>query len=353
MRVEDGTKLDFQDVLIRPKRSRAPSRSSIQLERTFTAKYSGLEWTGVPIIAANMYGTGTVAMAEALSKHHMLTALHKHYKIPKLVDFFDTNRDLWDYVFYTIGINPKDVEKLKEVVYRIPLINHDEVFPKLLCVDAANFYTEFANDRIKEIRKQFPEAILMAGNVVSKEMTEQLILSGVDIVKVGIGGGSCCETRIVAGVGYPQLSAAAECADAAHGLKGLICSDGGCTCPGDVCKSIGAGSDFVMLGGMFAGTEECEGKWQYDVCEEPVSLQFYGMSSKEAQEEHNGGLKGYRASEGKCVQVKYKGPVDDVVQDVLGGLRSACTYTGAEKLKHLSKCCTFIRVNRTHNKIFG
>jgi len=353
MRIEDGIKLDFQDVLIKPKRSRAPSRSSIQLERTFVSKYAGIEWTGVPIIAANMYGTGTMAMAAALSKHHMLTALHKHYSVEDLVNFFDTNRDLWDYTFYTIGINSEDVEKLKEVTYRLPLINRDEVFPKLLCVDAANFYTEFANDRIKEIREQFPRSFLMAGNVVSYEMTEQLILSGVDICKCGIGGGSACLTRVKAGVGMPQLSAAAECADAAHGLKGLVCSDGGCTCPGDVAKAIGAGSDFVMLGGMLAGTDECEGEWEYDMCDEPVALEFYGMSSKEAQEKHNGGLKDYRASEGKCVRVKYKGNVDGVVQDVLGGLRSACSYVGAEELKHLSKCCRFIRVNRTHNKIFG
>lgn len=353
MRVEDGIKLDFQDVLIKPKRSRAPSRSSIQLERTFVSTYAGVEWTGVPIIAANMYGTGTMAMAVALSKYKMLTALHKHYPVGDLVNFFDVNRDLWDYVFYTIGINPKDAAKLKEVAHLLPCHSERKIFPKLLCVDAANFYTEFANDRIKEIREAFPNSILMAGNVVSNEMTEQLILSGVDIVKCGIGSGGTCRTRLVAGVGYPQCSCVSECADAAHGLKGLVCSDGGCTCPGDVVKAVGCGSDFVMLGSMLAGTDECEGEWQYDMCEEPVSLKFYGMSSKEAQEEHNGGLKKYRASEGKCVQVKYKGPVDNVVQDVLGGLRSACTYTGAEKLKHLSKCCTFIRVNRTHNKIFG
>jgi len=248
MRIEDGIKLDFQDVLIKPKRSRAPSRSSVQLERTFVSKYAGVEWTGIPIIAANMYGTGTIAMATALSKHHMLTALHKHYSVEDLVNFFDTNRDLWNYVFYTIGINPKDLDKLDEVAYCLPLVNRDEVFPKLLCVDAANFYTEYANDRIKEIRERFPSSILMAGNVVSYEMTEQLILSGVDIVKCGSGSGSVCRTRLVAGVGFPQMSSASECADAAHGLKGLVCSDGGCTCPGDVCKAVGVG--------CFLGTEK-------------------------------------------------------------------------------------------------
>jgi GMP reductase len=190
----------------------------------------------------------------------------------------------------------------------------------------------------------------MAGNVVTGEMVEQLILSGADIVKVGIGPGSVCTTRIKTGVGYPQLSAIIECADAAHGLKGHVCADGGCTVPGDVAKAFAAGADFVMLGGMFAGHDECSG----DIIEEngKTYKRFYGMSSAEAMIKYKGTVADYRASEGKSVNVPYRGKADVTVQDILGGVRSTCTYVGASRLKELSKCTTFIRVQQQINNIY-
>ena len=191
----------------------------------------------------------------------------------------------------------------------------------------------------------------MAGNVVTGEMVEELILAGADIIKVGIGPGSVCTTRIKTGVGYPQLSAIVECADAAHGLGGHIISDGGCRVPGDVAKAFGGGADFVMLGGMLAGHAESGG--EIVEVDGKKFRQFYGMSSKTAMDKHAGGVAGYRASEGKTVQVPYHGGVAETVRDILGGVRSACTYVGASKLKELSKRTTFIRVAEQHNEVFG
>ena len=215
----------------------------------------------------------------------------------------------------------------------------------------ANGYSEYFTDVIKQVRDAWPDSVIMAGNVVTGEMTEQLILSGADIVKVGIGPGSVCTTRLKTGIGYPQLSAVIECADAAHGLKGLVCSDGGCVAPGDVAKAFGGGADFVMLGGMLAGHDECLG--------EPIEKEgkkykrFYGMSSSEAMKKYAGGVANYRSSEGKSVDIPYKGPIENTVLDILGGLRSTCTYVGAPQLKELSKRTTFIRVNQQMNEVFS
>merc|ERR1712187_1025286 len=191
---------------------------------------------------------------------------------------------------------------------------------------------------------------IMAGNVVTKEMTEELIFSGADIVKVGIGPGSVCTTRKQTGVGYPQLSAVLECADAAHGLSGRTISDGGCTCPGDICKAFGAGADFVVLGGMLAGHEECAGELINENGD--FFKVFYGMSSDTAMKKHAGGVAEYRSSEGKTVKVPYRGPIDETIRDVLGGVRSACTYVGAAELRELSKRMTFIRCTQQLNNVF-
>ena len=176
-------------------------------------------------------------------------------------------------------------------------------------------------------------------------------MSGADIVKVGIGPGSVCTTRIQTGVGYPQLSAVMECADAAHGLGAHIIADGGCTCPGDVAKGFGAGADFVMLGGMLAGHKEGGGT----VIEKNGKkfIEFYGSSSEEANEKHYGGLANYRSSEGKKVKLPLKTSIDKTIRDILGGVRSSCTYVGAPSLKQLSKCTTFVRVNSQYNDTFG
>ena len=221
----------------------------------------------------------------------------------------------------------------------------------MICVDVANGYMSRLVYFCKKIRELVPDCILIAGNVVSREMTEELILNGkVDIVKVGIGSGSVCTTRLQTGVGMPQLSAIMECADAAHGCGGHIISDGGITCPGDASKAFGAGADFVMIGSMLAGHEESGGEL---IEENEVKYKiFYGMSSDTAMNKHYGGVNNYRSSEGKTVKIKYKGSVKLTIHDLLGGIRSTCTYVNAKKLKDLSKCTTFIRVQNQVNTIY-
>lgn len=342
MRIEDDIKLDFKDVLIKPKRSTLRSRADVKLERTYTFKYSENQWTGVPIMAANMDTVGTFEMAAALAPFKMITCIHKHYEAD---DWFKRRGKLpLDYLAYSLGANEKEAEDLVnwKNIYVPP------TFKPFICIDVANGYGEYFPEFIKKIRALLPTLTIIAGNVATAEMTEQLILSGADIVKVGIGSGSVCTTRLQTGVGYPQLSAVIECADAAHGLGGHIISDGGCTCPGDIAKAFGAGADFVMLGGMLAGHDESGGGAQPE-----GTKKFYGMSSETANKKYNGGLKEYRSAEGKEVEIDYRGPVQNTIQHVLGGLRSTCTYIGAPSLKQLSKCTTFVRVTQQVNDIYG
>jgi len=348
MRIESDLKLDFKDVLIRPKRSTLGSRSEVDITREYEMKWSGQTYKGVPVIAANMDGVGTLSMARAFAKQgDMITAaLTKHYSVDQLVDFFtsDASENAW----YSVGLSDADSEKLTEVLKQIP----SERINKL-CIDVANGYSERFGNFVKKMRDTYPDKTIMAGNVVTGEMTEELILCGADIVKVGIGPGSVCTTRKMTGVGYPQLSATIECADAAHGLGGLVCADGGCTVPGDIAKAFGAGADFVMLGGMLAGHDQCEG----EIVDAPNGQKFctfYGMSSDTAMERHSGGVAVYRASEGKTVRIKHRGDVNErTMQDILGGLRSTCTYVGARQLKELSKRTTFIMVGQQINNVFG
>lgn len=342
MRIEYDEKLDFKDVLIRPKRSVLRTRADVSLEREFKFKHTQSVWRGVPIIAANMDHTGTFAMASALAEHHLLTATDKFLNASDWTDFAKSNESVMPYCFVSIGLGDDDFKHLDSVLSVAPV--------NFLCLDVANGYTERFVSYLEELRVQHPNLVIMAGNVVTGEMTEELILSGADIVKIGIGPGSVCTTREKTGVGYPQLSAIIECADAAHGLGGQVCADGGCTTPGDVAKAFAAGADFVMLGGMLAGHDECSG----DVIEENGRKfkRFYGMSSTEAMERHHGEVADYRASEGRSVNIPYRGPVKNTVLDILGGLRSACTYVGAHRLKELSKRTTFIRVARQLNEVF-
>lgn len=344
MRIEEDLKLDFKDVLIRPKRSTLTSRSEVDIAREFTFLHSKRKYRGIPIIAANMDTVGTFEMALALSKHQVSTALHKHYDDAELASFFN-NYSAEVPTFYSMGITRGDYDKFCRVREQTgEAIRH-------VCVDVANGYTKSFVNFIHKLRHAEPHITIMAGNVVTGEMTEELILDGVDIVKVGIGPGSVCTTRKMAGVGYPQLSAIIECADAAHGLGGLICADGGCTSPGDIAKAFGGGADFVMLGGMLAGHAECCGEL---VEQNGVKkARFYGMSSRAAMDKYSGGVAAYRASEGKEVLLDYRGPVENTLQDILGGVRSACTYVGARRLKELSKRTTFIRVSRQLNEVFG
>jgi len=355
MRIENEVKLDFSDVLIRPKRSTLASRKEVDLTRTYTFRHSKQTYTGVPMMAANMDGVGTFEMSKTLSEHKLFTCLVKSYNND------DFNNDI-DYTRLAVstGISDKDYQNLVTILSANPNI-------KFICIDVANGYSEHFGDFVAKVRKEFMDKTIIAGNVVTADMTQELILRGADIVKVGIGPGSVCTTRIQTGVGYPQLSAIIECADAAHGLGGHIIADGGCTCPGDVAKAFGAGADFVMLGGMFAGHDEGGGNVIEDLYELPKLqkdnythdidvkkfVEFYGMSSDTAMEKHSGGVAEYRSSEGRTVRVPYRGPVKNTVLNILGGLRSSCTYVGAPSLKQLSKCTTFVRVNNQYNRVYA
>jgi GMP reductase len=354
MRIESDTKLDFKDVLFRPKRSTLSSRRQVSLERKYIFKHSNKEWTGVPIMAANMDGVGTFEVASELQKSKLFTCLVKSYDAKEY-----GNIDLSpDYFAVSTGIGKNDYEKLKEIIKIYPQI-------EFICIDVANGYSEAFGDFVQKVRKEYPKHTIIAGNVVTADMTQELILRGADIVKVGIGPGSVCTTRIQTGVGYPQLSAVIECADAAHGLGAHIISDGGCTSPGDVAKAFGGGADFVMLGGMFAGHDEGGGtvisetyltglvvennEPKYD---KKLFVEFYGMSSETAMDKHHGGIADYRSSEGRTVRIPYRGKIDQTVKNILGGIRSTCTYIGSPTLKDLSKCTTFIKVTKQYNDIF-
>ena len=346
MRIESDVKLDFKDVLIRPKRSTLGSRNDVDVNRAFRFLHTGSEWNGFPLIAANMDVTGTMAMARALGKRGALTALHKHYPEDELAKFFAGEDGV--HAFYSLGAVEADLAKLAAVRKRAQ--------PRLLCIDVANGYFEKFLDVVRQVRDENPDSVIMAGNVVTGDMTEALILAGADIVKIGIGPGSVCTTRRVTGVGYPQLSAIIECADAAHGLKGQVCADGGCTSPGDVAKAYGAGADFVMLGGMLAGHDECAGEIRYETRDGnkvPVGMTFYGMSSETAMKRYSGGVAHYRAAEGKTVETPYRGPVDNTMAEIMGGVRSMMTYIGATQLKEVSKRTTFVRVTAQTNDVFG
>ena len=358
MRLESDLKLDFSDVLFRPKRSTLSSRREVDLRRHFTFKHSQQDYHGIPVMAANMDGVGTFAMAQALAEHGLFTCLVKKY------DASDYNAQAGrfnpNHLAVSTGTSPADLENLQAI-----LTAHSSL--KYICIDVANGYSEAFGDFVAKVRALYPTHTIIAGNVVTADMTQELILRGADIVKVGIGPGSVCTTRIQTGVGYPQLSAIMECADAAHGLGAHIISDGGCTCPGDVAKAFGAGADFVMLGGMLAGHDEGGGdkvtrlketayldpQTKQKQLEEETVVLFYGMSSDTAMKKRFGEVAEYRSSEGRTVEIPYRKDVHATVRDLLGGVRSTCTYVGAPTLKQLSKCTTFIRAARQFNSVFS
>ncbi len=345
MRIENDIKLGFKDVMIRPKRSTLKSRSEVSLKRNFTFLHTQKEWEGIPIMAANMDTVGTFEMAEVLAEQKLFTAIHKHYSLLEWKTFLNSVKPtIFNHIAVSTGTSEEDSNKLQEILKEHPKL-------QFICIDVANGYSEHFVAFVKKTREKNKDKVIIAGNVVTGEMVEELLLAGADIVKVGIGPGSVCTTRVKTGVGYPQLSSIIECADAAHGLGGQIISDGGCTVPGDVAKAFGGGADFVMLGGMFAGHEESGG----ELIEEngKAFKLFYGMSSETAMQKHVGGVANYRASEGKTVKISYKGNVIATIKDLLGGLRSACTYVGAKRLKELTKRTTFIRVQEQHNQVFS
>ena len=344
MRIEQDIKLDYKDVLFKPKRSKLESRRDVDLTRTFKFHNSGNDWTGVPIMSSNMDGVGTFAMAKVLQEHKMITVMRKHYSVEdwtknakgvkmKYLSVCTGTGVIWD-------PDAKDFATMKAVLAMYPDI-------KFITVDVANAYHENYADFISRLRDQYPDKTIIAGNVISAEMTEELIIKGADIVKCGIGPGSVCTTRLMTGVGVPQLSGIIECADAANGIGGHIIADGGCVYPGDVSKAFGAGAHFVMLGGMLAGHDESEGKVVNG------KIQFYGMSSDAAMSVHGTRKDGYRGAEGKVVELPHKGPVEPTVVEILGGLRSTCTYIGAKRIKDMPKCTTFVRCTQQVNQVFN
>ncbi len=359
MRIESDIKLDYKDVLIRPKRSTLKSRKQVDLMRTYKFRNSQDIWTGIPIMAANMDGIGTFSMASSLSELGLFTCITKQNTPKDWYNCFDSDKG---HAAISIGTNLEEYEKAKEIIATHHL--------SWICIDIANGYSEHFVDFVRLVRKDYPKKNIIAGNVVTADMTQELILAGADVVKVGIGPGSVCTTRIQTGVGYPQLSAVIECADAAHGLGGHIIADGGCTCPGDVAKAFAAGADFVMLGGMLAGHDEgggevvikrfktgeyhtsVDGETWGAIYDDRSFVSFYGMSSDTAMNKHSGGVANYRSSEGRTVEVPYQGKVENTVKDILGGLRSTCTYVGAPSLKQLSKCTTFVRCTQQFNSVF-
>ncbi|MBI1781411.1 MAG: GMP reductase [Sphingobacteriales bacterium] len=345
MRIESDIKLGFKDVMIRPKRSTLSSRSEVSLMRKFKFMHGGKDWEGIPVMAANMDTVGTFEMATALASEQLFTAVHKHYTPAQWKSFInDSGNNVTEYIAVSTGTSKQDGEKLDTILT-------ENTSLRFICIDVANGYSEKFVSFVKKTRDKHPGKVIIAGNVVTGEMVEELLLAGADMIKVGIGPGSVCTTRVKTGVGYPQLSAIIECADAAHGLGGQIISDGGCKVPGDVAKAFGGGADFVMLGGMLAGHDESGGEL---VEKDGVKYRlFYGMSSETAMNKYAGGVAEYRASEGKTVKVKYRGAVINTLSDILGGIRSTCTYVGAKSLKELTKRTTFIRVQEQHNEWFS
>jgi len=361
MIIENDIKLDFSDVLFKPQRSTLSSRKEVDLEREIVFRNTGKVFKGIPVIAANMDTTGTFEMGTVLAKNRMMTALHKHYTLEDWEE--NASRFNSDFMTVSIGTKDEDYDKFTKILSL-------GIDVKYLTIDVANGYSEKFINFVADVKKRHPSIVIMAGNVVSSDITQELILNGADVVKVGIGPGSVCTTRLKAGVGVPQFSAVVECANAAHGLSGHIISDGGVVHTGDVSKAFGAGADFVMMGSMFAGHDESGGelieRWyrgnevMKDVDgshlgyldEHKKYKAFYGMSSKVANDKYAGGLANYRSSEGRETLVSYKGPVSNTIRDIKGSIASTMTYIGAKRLKDVPKCATFVRVNNTHNKIY-
>ena len=343
MRILDDVKLDYQDVLLRPKRSTIESRKDVLLERTFTFYHSPKKWTGLPIMSANMATSGTFEMARVLSEYKMITTFHKYYTVSEYQAFFKTFNDP-DYICYTLGIREKDIAQLK-------LMKKKGLLEKFsfICLDVPNGYLQNFLEVIKDVRKMCPKHIIIAGNVVTNEITEEIILAGADIVKIGIGPGAACTTRKMTGVGYPQLSAVIECADSAHGVAnekgvGRIIADGGQQFTSDIAKAFCGGADFNMCGSLFSGYEQSGG--ETIIKDGKKFKEFFGSSSNKAMNDFYGKKAEYRASEGRYVLVPHKGDLHDFIQELTGSLRSTATYIGARQLKEFPKRATFLKVNR-------
>ena len=344
MRIKEDIKLNFDDVLMEPKRSTLSSRRDVDMTRKFTFINSGKVMNFTPIFASNMDGVGTFSMAKVLQEHKMMTVITKSTSVDQWRQAVGSGLRLQS-VSVSVGTNKMwdpdamDYKNMQDVLSSFPDV-------KMITVDVANAYHQNFVDFIKKVREEYPEKVIVAGNVVTPEMVEELIINGADMVKIGIGPGSVCTTRTMTGVGVPQFSAILECADAANGVDGHIMADGGCVYPGDIAKALGGGAHAVMIGGMLAGHEESE------MQSVDGKREFYGMSSDRAREIHGKRKDGYRGNEGRHVALPDRGPVNDTVEDILGGIRSAATYIGARRLKDMPKCATFVRVENNINKIY-
>jgi len=344
MRIKEDLKLNFDDVLMEPKRSTLSSRRDVDMTRKFKFRNSGKIMEFTPIFASNMDGVGTFSMAKVLQEHKMMTVITKSTTVDQWKEAVGSGLRLQS-VSVCTGTNKiwdpeaEDYARMKQVLDSFPDV-------KMITVDVANAYHQNFVDFIKMVRDEFPDKVIVAGNVVTPEMVEELIINGADMVKIGIGPGSVCTTRTMTGIGVPQFSAIVECADAANGVDGHIMADGGCVYPGDIAKALGGGAHAVMIGGMLAGHDESE---------QPVvdgKIEFYGMSSDRAREKHGKRKDGYRGNEGRWISLPYRGPVNDTVEDILGGVRSAATYIGARRLKDMPKCATFVRVENNINRVY-
>ena len=344
MRIKQALKLNYEDVLLQPKRSTLTSRADVKMTRTFNFRNSKKQLEFCPIFASNMDGVGTFSMAKVLQEYKMMTVITKSTTLEQWKQAVGTGLRLQS-VSVCTGTNiiwdkdASDYKTMQDVLTNFPDV-------KFITVDVANAYHQNFVDFVKRIRDEYPEKIIIAGNVVTPEMTEELIINGADIVKIGIGPGSVCTTRTMAGVGIPQFSAIVECSDAANGVDGHIMADGGCVYPGDIAKALGGGAHMVMIGGMLAGHDESE--------QEIVDgkIEFYGMSSDRAREVHGKRKDGYRGNEGRLISLPYRGPVTETVEDILGGVRSSATYIGARRLKDMPKCATFVKTNNVQNRVY-
>jgi GMP reductase len=344
MRIKEDLKLNFDDVLMEPKRSTLSSRRDVDMTRKFKFRNSGKIMEFTPIFASNMDGVGTFSMAKVLQQHKMMTVITKSTTLDQWKEAVGSGLRLQS-VSVCTGTNKiwdpeaEDYARMKQVLDSFPDV-------KMITIDVANAYHQNFVDFIKMVRDEFPDKVIVAGNVVTPEMVEELIINGADMVKIGIGPGSVCTTRTMTGIGVPQFSAIVECADAANGVDGHIMADGGCVWPGDIAKAFGGGAHAVMIGGMLAGHDESE---------QPVvdgRVEFYGMSSDRAREKHGKRKDGYRGNEGRWISLPHRGPVNPTVEDILGGVRSAATYIGARRLKDMPKCATFVRVNNNINRVY-
>ena len=344
MRINTDPKLNFEDVLLQPKRSTLSSRKDVDMTRNFTFRNSGKQMNFLPIFASNMDGVGTFSMAKELQRHKMMTVITKSTTVEQWRSAVGNGVRL-QRVSVCTGTNvmwdseAQDWKTMQQVLKSFPDI-------KMITIDVANAYHQNMVDFIKKVRNEYPDKVIIAGNVVTPEMTEELIINGADVVKIGIGPGSVCTTRTMTGVGVPQFSAIVDCSDAANGVGGHIMADGGCVYPGDIAKAFGGGAHMVMIGGMLAGHDESE---------QPVvdgNVEFYGMSSDRAREVHGKRKDGYRGNEGRLISLPHRGPVAPTLEDIVGGVRSACTYIGARRLKDMAKCASFVTTHNVQNKVY-